>query len=198
MTTASILPAPVGGKVVGPATIALTAKDDSSGIKMTEYGLDGGPLKTYTGPITVASLETTRSTTGPSTGPERSRRPSTCRSPWSPPHPAARSAPSRGSRSGSSIRSATSTASRSAARTGVPLRGSPSTRGGKSARREPGLDLDRHQGPQLEPAGSDRGQPGKFDTLLRLTGKRTVVFSLRRRDRSAKAKVRIATMPRRR
>ena len=35
--------------------MVLTAKDDSSGITTTEYGLDGGPLKAYTGPIAVAS-----------------------------------------------------------------------------------------------------------------------------------------------
>jgi hypothetical protein len=56
VTTAQILPAPVGGKVVGPATVVLTAKDDSAGIASTEYRLDGGPFQGYAGPVTVATL----------------------------------------------------------------------------------------------------------------------------------------------
>jgi hypothetical protein len=53
VTTATILPAPVGGKVTSPATVVLTAKDDNSGIAATEFALDGGALQPYPGPITV-------------------------------------------------------------------------------------------------------------------------------------------------
>jgi Peptidase family M1 domain len=56
VTTAQILPAPDGGKVVGPATVALTATDDGAGIASTQYRLDGGPFQTYTGPISVTAL----------------------------------------------------------------------------------------------------------------------------------------------
>jgi Peptidase family M1 domain len=56
VTTAQLLPAPVGGQVVGPATVVLTATDASSGVASTEYALDGGSFQPYTGPITVAAL----------------------------------------------------------------------------------------------------------------------------------------------
>src|SRR5262249_30528707 len=56
VTTASVLPAPVGGKVTGPATVVLTATDPGSGIASTEYKLDGGAFQPYAGPITVSAL----------------------------------------------------------------------------------------------------------------------------------------------
>jgi hypothetical protein len=56
VTTARILPDPVGGKVVGPATVVLTATDDGAGVASTEYALDGGPFQAYAGPVTVAAL----------------------------------------------------------------------------------------------------------------------------------------------
>jgi hypothetical protein len=56
VTTAHLLPAPVGGQVVGPATVVLSATDDGAGIATIEYALDGAPFQTYEGPVTVAAL----------------------------------------------------------------------------------------------------------------------------------------------
>jgi hypothetical protein len=56
VTTAKILPAPVDGKVAGPATVVLTAKDSTAGVATTEYSLDGGEFQAYDGPFTVAAL----------------------------------------------------------------------------------------------------------------------------------------------
>jgi hypothetical protein len=56
VTVAKILPAPVGGEVVGPASVVLTATDDGAGVASTEYSLDGGSFQTYAGPIAVTAL----------------------------------------------------------------------------------------------------------------------------------------------
>lgn len=56
VTTAAVLPAPVGGKITGPATVALTAKDEGNGVVETEFNLDGGAFQPYQGPLTVAAL----------------------------------------------------------------------------------------------------------------------------------------------
>ena len=55
VTSARILPDPVGEKVTGPATVVLTAKD-AAGIASTEYSLDGGAFQLYEGPFTVSTL----------------------------------------------------------------------------------------------------------------------------------------------
>ncbi len=56
VTTARLLPAPSGGEVEGPASVILTATDDSSGVASTEYALDGGSFQGYSGPIAVSAL----------------------------------------------------------------------------------------------------------------------------------------------
>jgi hypothetical protein len=56
VTTASILPAPIGGKVVGPATVVLAAKDEGGGVAGTEFSLDGGEFQAYDGPLSIATL----------------------------------------------------------------------------------------------------------------------------------------------
>jgi hypothetical protein len=57
-TTVSFNPTPdVDGKIVGPATISLTAIDQSSGIASTEFKLDNANnFSQYGGPITVSAL----------------------------------------------------------------------------------------------------------------------------------------------
>jgi hypothetical protein len=55
-TTASVLPDPVNGRVVGPATVVLDATDNGSGIARTEFRVDGGVFQPYTGPITVSGF----------------------------------------------------------------------------------------------------------------------------------------------
>jgi peptidase M1-like protein len=196
VTTASILPAPVGGKVVGPATVVLTAKDDSSGIKATEYGLDGGPLQAYTGPITVASLgdhtldyrsvdgdgavETTKHLSFTVVAPKGS----VCAKP----RIKARVVHPLQSRHGVAI-----------LRQGRAYRYEGRlTCGGKSAPKGTEVSVSIvTKGHSSRQPGVAVGHGGKFHTRLRLSGKRTVVFSFADEAESAKATVRIATKPRR-
>jgi hypothetical protein len=198
VTTASILPAPVGGKVVGPATVALTAKDDSSGIKATEYGLDGGPLKAYTGPITVASLgdhrldyrsidgagavETTKHLSFTVVAP-------TPGSPCAKPRLKVRLVHPLRHKHGVAI-----------LRQGRVYRyAGRLTCGGKPAPKGTVISISTiTKGHSSRRAGVAVNGAGKFDTLLRYSGKRTVVFSFADESGSAKATVRIATAPRRR
>jgi hypothetical protein len=199
VTTASILPAPVGGKVVGPATVVLTAKDDNSGIKTTEYGLDGGPLKAYAGPITVASLgdhtldyrsidgagavETTKHLSFTVVAP--GAKGSACAKPRLKVrlvHPLQRRHGVAILRQGRAYRyTGRLTCGGKPAPKGTVVSISTVTKGHSS--RRPGVAV---------------GGAGKIDTLLRYTGKRTVVFSFADESGSAKATVRIATTPRRR
>jgi hypothetical protein len=198
VTTASILPAPVGGKVVGPATVVLTAKDDSSGIKATEYGLDGGPLKAYAGPITVAApgdhtldyrsvdgagaVETTKhlSFTVVALAPKGP----VCAKPRLKVrlvHPLHHKHGVAILRQGRAYRYAGRL-----------------TCGGKSAPKGTAISIATvTKGHTSKRPGVTLNGAGKFETLLRLNGKRTVVFSFADGSGSAKAKVRIATKPRR-
>jgi len=196
VTTASILPAPVGGKVVGPATVALTAKDDSSGIKATEYGLDGGPLKDYTGPITVASLGdhtlAYRSIDGAGAVETTKHLSFTVVAPGSvcaKPRLKARVVhPLRHKHGVAILRQGR--AYRYAGRL---------TCGGKPAPKGTMVSISTiKKGRSSSRPGVTVNGAGKFDTLLRLKGTRTVVFAFTDGSRSAKATVRIATVPRRR
>ncbi|RGA00378.1 hypothetical protein DI270_035140 [Microbispora triticiradicis] len=57
VTTATTDPAqPEGGSFTGPVTVTLTAVDEDkgSGVDRTEYKLDGGDWKLYTGPVVVS------------------------------------------------------------------------------------------------------------------------------------------------
>jgi hypothetical protein len=58
VTTASVLPSPVGGQITGPATVVLTATDDSGTVASTEYSLDDSAFQAYEGPVEVAALGT--------------------------------------------------------------------------------------------------------------------------------------------
>ncbi len=199
VTTARILPDPVGGKVVGPATVVLTAKDDSAGIASTEYALDGGPFQAYGGPVTVAALgdhtlayrstdrdgavETAKQLTFTVVAPAGS----VCARP------------------------------RLKVRVIHPLRhrhGVAVLRKGRAYRYEGHLTCGsgRHPAPKGTVVGistvtkghtSHRhgvavGHAGKISTLLRYLGRRTVVFAFADGSGSARAKVRIATAPRHR
>ncbi|MBP2335507.1 plastocyanin [Saccharothrix coeruleofusca] len=44
------------GDYVGKATVTLTATDTGSGVRTTEYNLDGGPWTTYTAPVEVTAI----------------------------------------------------------------------------------------------------------------------------------------------
>ena len=193
VTTATILPAPVDGKVVGPATVALTAKDDSSGIKATEYGLDGGPLKAYTGPITVTSLGNHtvdyRSIDGAGAVETTKHLSFTVVAPASvcvKPRLKVRLVHPLRHRHGVAI-----------LRQGRAYRYTGRlTCGGKPAPKGTVVSIStvaKHH-TSRRPGVTVNGA-GKFDTLLRLHGKRTVVFSFADGSASAKAKVRIATVP---
>lgn len=194
VTTAQILPAPVGGKVVGPATVVLTAKDDSAGIASTEYALDGGPFQAYGGPVTVASLGdhtlAYRSTDGDGAvetakhlsftvvapevkGPACARPHLQVRVV----HPIRRRHGVAILRQGRAYRyvGRLSCGTKSAPK-GTPIAVSIVTKGHGS--RRPGVAV---------------GHAGKINTLLRYTGKRTIVFSFGEGAATAKAKVRIAT-----
>ncbi len=195
VTTATILPAPVDGKVVGPATIALTAEDDSSGIKTTEYGLDGGPLETYTGPIAVASpgdhtldyrsidgagaVEMTKHLSFTVVAAPKG---SVCVKP----RLKVRLVHPFRHRHGVAI-----------LRQGRAYRYTGRlTCGGKPAPKGTVVSIStvaKHH-TSRRPGVTVNGA-GKFDTLLRLHGKRTVVFSFADGSASAKAKIRIATTP---
>jgi len=56
VTTARVLPEPVGGQVVGPATVVLSASENGGGVESTEYSLDGAPFQAYAGPFTVTGF----------------------------------------------------------------------------------------------------------------------------------------------
>jgi hypothetical protein len=198
VTTASILPAPNGGQVVGPATVVLTAKDDNSGIAAIEYGLDGGPLQAYTGPITVASLgdhtlgyrsvdgagaiETTKHLSFTVVAP--APKGSVCAKPRLEVrlvHPLQRRHGVAILRQGRAYRYAGRL-----------------TCGGKPAPKGTVVSISTvTKGHSSRRSGVAVGHAGKFDTLLRYTGKRTVVFAFTDESGSAKATVRIATTPRR-
>ena len=53
VTTATVLPEPVDGKVTGPARIVLSAKDSGVDVTKTEFSVDGGPFQEYEGPFMV-------------------------------------------------------------------------------------------------------------------------------------------------
>jgi hypothetical protein len=197
VTTASILPAPDGGKVVGPATVVLTAKDDSSGIASTEYGLDGGPLQAYAGPITVASLGAHtlafRSTDG--NGAVESIKHvsfTVVASPSVPvcgrPRLKVRVVHPLHNRHGVAI-----------LRKGQAYRYTGRlTCAGKSAPKGTVVSVSTvTKGRTAQRPGVVVGKGGKIDTFLRYSGKRTVVFSFASKSGSTTAKVRIATVSRR-
>jgi hypothetical protein len=200
VTTATILPASSDGKVVTPATVVLTAKGDGSGIKATEYALDGGPLRAYGGPITVGALgvhtldyrsvagsgatEATKHLSFTVVAPPKEGKPPVCAKP------------------------------RLTARLVHPLRskhGVAILRRGKAYRYVGRLSCGGKQAPKgtvvsiaIKSKGKSSQRPGvavngagKFDTLLRLGGRKTVVFSFAEGSESARAKVRIATASRR-
>jgi hypothetical protein len=56
VTTASIVPEPVEGRIAGSATVALTAADNGDGVAGTEFKVDGGEFQPYNGPFTVSAL----------------------------------------------------------------------------------------------------------------------------------------------
>jgi hypothetical protein len=198
LTTASILPAPVGGKVAGPATVVLTAKDDSSGIKVTEYALDGGPLRPYTGPVTVATLgdhtvdfrsidgdgavEATKHASFTEVAPTKEGPPPTCAKPGLKVrvvHPLRTKHGVAILRQGQAYHYAGRlTCDGKSAPKGTVVSISVVTKGKASTR--PGVAVNG---------------AGKFDPLLRLNGKRTVVFSYAEGSGMATAKVKIATAP---
>jgi Peptidase family M1 domain len=55
-TTASVLPEPVDGRVVGPATVVLETRDNGGGVVSTEFKVDGGEFQPYDGPIDVSGF----------------------------------------------------------------------------------------------------------------------------------------------
>jgi hypothetical protein len=191
VTTAQVLPAPVGGKVVGPATVVLTATDDSSGIASTDYALDGGSFQPYTGPITVGSpgehtvayrstdrdgaVETAKQlsfTEVAAPGPVCVR-----------PRLKVRVVHPLGHRHGVAILQK-GRAYRYEGRL---------TCGGKSAPKGTVVAVSTvTKGHSSRRPGVAVSHAGKFNTLLRLTGKRTVVFTFAGDAGSAVAKVRIA------
>jgi hypothetical protein len=196
VTTASILPAPVGGKVTAPATVVLTAKGDASGIKVTEYALDGGSLRAYGGPITVSALgnhtldyrsisgngavEATKhlSFTVVAKAPVCAKPKLTLRVV----HPLGKKHGVEVLRKGKAYRYAGRL-----------------TCGGKAAPKGTVVSITtKSKGKSSKRPGIAVNGKGKFDTLLRLGGKKTVVFSFAGDSGSAKAKVRIAVEPRRR
>jgi hypothetical protein len=58
VTSAAITPKPDAqtGKVVGPATVTLSATENGGGVAKTEFKLDAGAFQPYVGPITVSTL----------------------------------------------------------------------------------------------------------------------------------------------
>jgi hypothetical protein len=56
VTSASVSPQPVNGKVTGSATVVLAATENGGGVAGTEFKLDAGAFQPYTGPITVSSF----------------------------------------------------------------------------------------------------------------------------------------------
>jgi hypothetical protein len=201
VTTASILPAPTGGKVVGPATVVLTAKDDSSGIAAIEYGLDGSPLGAYAGPITVASLgdhtldyrsvdgdgavETTKHLSFTVVAPEGT--------------PAGGSACARPKLQVRLVNPLDRRHGVAILREGRAYRyAGRLTCGGKSAPKGTVVSISTlSKGHSSRRPGVAVGHAGKIETLLRYAGKRTIAFGFADESGSARATVRIVTMPRR-
>lgn len=54
-TTASLSGTLAGGSYLASVQITLSATDTLSGVALTQYQLDGGPLQSYSGPITVTA-----------------------------------------------------------------------------------------------------------------------------------------------
>jgi hypothetical protein len=200
VTTAQILPAPVGGKVVGPASVALTAKDDSSGVAKTEYGIDGGPLQAYNGPIAVSTLGDHtvdfRSTDGDGAVEATKHVSFTVVAPTKPAPPCAK--PRLQVRLVHPLRHKHGVA---ILRQGKAYRYTGRlTCGGKPAPKGTVVSIATvTKGKAANRPGVSVNGAGKLDTLLRYSGKKTVVFFYGDESGSTQAKLRIATAkPRRR
>jgi hypothetical protein len=212
VTTAQIQPAPVDGKVVGPAIVILSATAGPSGVADTEYALDGGPFQAYTGAITVAATGdhtlAYRSTDGNGLGETAKQLSFTVVAP-----PEAGKSTAEGAKE---VAPATPAAASACAKPALQVRVM------RPLRRQGGVAILRQGqaytyegrltcGGKPAPAGtvvgvsvltkgkSARrpgvavGNGGKIDVLLRYTGKRTVVFSVAGDGGSAQVEVPIAT-----
>jgi hypothetical protein len=220
VTTAVILPAPVGGKVVGPATVVLTATDDGTGIASTEYALDGGSFQTYTGPVTVDALgdhtvgyrstdrdgavETAKqiafTVVAPPT-PETPETPTTPTTPTAPEPPAAPAPPAPTAvcaRPQLEVRVLNPLARHDEVailRKGKAYRyAGRLTCGGQPAPAGTAIAISTVvKGRSAQGSGVTVAKAGKFVTLLRFGSKRTVVFTFADAAGSAQAKVSIDT-----
>lgn len=215
VTTAVILPTPDGGKVVGPATVVLTATDDGAGIASTEYALDGGSFEEYTGPITVDALgdhtveymstdrdgaaETPKEVSFTVVAPPTPETPKTPETPTTPETPATPTAPARTSACAQpqlevkvmnpiSRREGVTTL-----RKGKVYRyAGRLTCGGAPAPAGTAIAISTVvKGRSSQGSGVTVAKDGKFDTLLRYGSKRTIVFVFADEFGSAQAKVAI-------
>jgi hypothetical protein len=204
VTTATVVPTPVAGKVTGPASIVLEATDPGIDVTRTEFSLDGGPFQPYAGPITVSALGDHtidyRSANSEGTVEVAKRIAFSVVVPPGPPAPkpvcadphltAAVSRPMRRAKGVSTL--ARSKAYRYTGRLTCGAAGTPApagtvvqvlTQAGKAA-------------PKSQP-GVVVGDGGKIDTLLQFSGKRTVIFRYSEAGATAEARIRIAVAARR-
>ncbi len=198
VTTAAVVPAPVEGKVTGPASVVLDATDPGIDVTGTEYSLDGGPFQPYNGPISVAALGDHtvefRSTNGEGTVEAAKRTTFTVVAPQGPPPPkpvcenphltVAVSHPMRRAKGVATL--LRGRAYRYTGRLTCGAAGTPAPAGtvvqvlsqvGNATTGQPGVVV---------------GEGGKIDTLLQFSSKRTVIFRFAADGVSAEAKVRIA------
>ena len=201
-TSVTIAPVPSteGSKVVGPATVTLTAKDPNSGIAKTEFKLDAGGFQAYGGPFLVSTLgahtvqfrstnrdgsvEATKQVAFTVVAPAvvaPVTPPPVCAGPRltvAVSHPLRRSRGLVTLRRGQAYRYSghlTCGQGNTPAPEGTVISVSSVTGGHTS--RQPGIAV---------------GANGKIDTLLRFAGKRTVVFEFAADGNSAQARIRIA------
>jgi Peptidase family M1 domain len=198
-TTASLLPNPPGGRITGPATVVLEAKDNGGGIAGTEFSLDGGAFQAYRGPIVVSTLGTHtvgyRSANGDGVVEAAKNIGFSILAPPTPPplcaephlsiaatHPLRRSKGVAMLQKGKAYRY---TGRLTCGQAGTPapegtVIAVSSVVGGRTSR-QPGVAV---------------GANGKIDTLLQFSSKRTVVFAFSADGASAEARVRIAVAKR--
>jgi hypothetical protein len=199
VTTASVLPAPVQGKVTGPASVVLTATDVGIDVTGTEFSLDGGLFQPYNGPISVSALGDHtidyRSTNAEGTVEAAKRISFAVVAPQGPPPPkpvcenphltASVSHPLRRTKGVAILRRGK--AYRYTGRLTCGAAGTPAPAGTVVEV----LNLVGQDALAAQP-GVVVGAGGKIDTLLRFSSKRTVIFRFSADGETAEAKVRIA------
>lgn len=198
-TTASVLPDPVDGKVAGSATVVLTATDDGPASSIaTEYRVDNGGFQPYAGPIVLSAVGAHkveyRSTDGE--GLVEPTKQVAFEIVAAPAAPVACAKPQLTVAVTKPLRKKKGVVT---LRKGKAYRYSGSLTcevGGKRAPAREGTVVNISTikaGKATRQPGTAVGPDGKVETLLQLSGKRTVVFGFAADGASAEARIRIAT-----